>query len=509
MPLLAYTVFGASRQLGIGPTVLNSLAISSLLESYQTTSSGAFSVQRSVQLATVLTGMTGLIQAGLGGLRAGVLVGFLAKPLVQGLKTGVAAVVIVTQMVAIVDPHRATTGAALGSGLPVWLRAGVLPSLGGAGSAALSINPVSVATAVVTGFVLAAVWILYRRRSAGLVIAAVLASAIVLLAALGRLTRDRQHVVGDLSGGLAFAAPALDQLSLDDLPMLAPGAFLWAAVNNYLLNGNAELTAVGLSNLIGSFFRAHPVSASLDRSALNAGIGSLSPMVTGFAGLVALLCWAVASQGLAALPLAALHAVTIASSIPLVHANIAGLYRAVRFGDRALWGVSALATCLGGVDIGFKVACVSSLILITSKIARPNFAIVGRVPGTTLYRDISRHSGTILPRGIVPLRFDSPIHFGNAQRFRDIVDQVCGLFPEMRVLILDMTVIYDIDASGLEALENVVVLLRQSGKELHLCGPRGPMRDFLRQSGFISGSIPEANVWASLAPCVEAIAATL
>ncbi len=523
VPLLAYAVFGASRQVGIGPTVINSPFLSTLLDEFTPGETAPRETDRRVFLAITLCLLTGIIQAGLGAMRAGVLVGFLAKPTVARLKAGAAALVICKEILLVVVPSR--PGIVTQAMSSSWMRGGVLPSVIAASSATSKGNLLSAATAIGTGCVIWALWEVCRRRRAGLSVAGLLVSVIGVFATLGHVSRGLQPVAGDFAKPFVPFDPLWPSvISLDDIALLAPGSFAlamigylecitpgreWAAANNYLLNGNAELSAVGLSNIVGALFMAHPVGASPDRSTLNAGFGSRSPLAIGCAGLVAYASGLIASPVISAMPRASLRAVVIASCAPLIYVNIPAGMRAVRWGDKALWAIATLCTCFGGVSIGLRVACICSLILITSRIARPNFAVVGRVPGTQLYRDITRYPDTIIPRGVVPLRFDAPIHFGNAQRFRDIIDHVCDLFPEMRVLVLDMTVINDIDASGLEALENVVVLLRHSEKELHLCGARGPVRDFLRRSGFIPGGIPESNVWASLAPCVEAIAARL
>lgn len=50
-------------------------------------------------------------------------------------------------------------------------------------------------------------------------------------------------------------------------------ALIFAQKNNYEINFNQELLAMGLANFVGSFFSALPLSASLSRSAIQVQTG--------------------------------------------------------------------------------------------------------------------------------------------------------------------------------------------------------------------------------------------
>jgi len=87
--------------------------------------------------------------------------------------------------------------------------------------------------------------------------------------------------------------------------------------------------------------------------------------------------------------------------------------------------------------------------------------------------------------GAVILRFDAPLFFGNAQYFKDAIEELVNeRQDEIEVLILNALSITDIDSSGLHALEDIHRFLETKNIELFITGARGPVRDIFHKAGF-------------------------
>ena len=72
-----------------------------------------------------------------------------------------------------------------------------------------------------------------------------------------------------------------------------------------------------------------------------------------------------------------------------------------------------------GVEIGLAIAVSVSLLIVTYESAYPHTAVLGRLPGTTVYRNIKQYPDAERYDGIVMVRIDAPIYFANTQNVRE------------------------------------------------------------------------------------------
>ena len=88
-----------------------------------------------------------------------------------------------------------------------------------------------------------------------------------------------------------------------------------------------------------------------------------------------------------------------------------------------LW--SALAafagTLLFGILNGILVGVLVTLLGVLHRLSRPRVAVLGKVPGGKRHRDIHRHPEAKTREGVLIVRFEAPVFFGNADYFRQSV----------------------------------------------------------------------------------------
>ena len=83
------------------------------------------------------------------------------------------------------------------------------------------------------------------------------------------------------------------------------------------------------------------------------------------------------------------------------------------------------------------------------------------------------------------MRFDGQLYFGSGRYFEDKVLETIASAPELRYLILDADGINRIDASGEQALRNVVERLREVGLDLYFTRAKRQLTDALERSGLM------------------------
>jgi MFS superfamily sulfate permease-like transporter len=236
------------------------------------------------------------------------------------------------------------------------------------------------------------------------------------------------------------------------------------------LRPNRELLATGLANAGGAFFGAMPAGGGTTQTAVNRLAGArsqLSEIVTAAVGLATILLLA---PVLALMPQATLAAVVIVYSIGLVKPSefqaILGIRR-----TEFTWALAALiGVVLLGTLKGILVAIVLSLIGLASQVADPPVHVLGRKPGTNVFRPRTReHPEDESYPGLLLLRLEGRVFFANAQH----IGQKIGLLVnEMKpaVVAIDLSAVPDLEYTALKMLTEGERRQRERGVTLWLVG---------------------------------------
>lgn len=146
--------------------------------------------------------------------------------------------------------------------------------------------------------------------------------------------------------------------------------------------------------------------------------------------------------------------------------------------------VTALSVVVFGVETGIAVGVGASLVSWIWRSSRPHIAVIGRVPGTEHFRNVSRFE-VETKRGLLMLRIDDNLFFGNAERVYELIQQRLHAHPDTRDLVLAMSAISRIDVTALVMLLNLNDELKQRGVRLHLAEAKGRVLDQLAQSSLL------------------------
>lgn len=494
-PLLLYALFGTSRQLAIGPTAMDSLLVAAGVSTLATQGSA-----ESLRMAVLLAGMVGLLQFAMGVLRLGALVTFLSRPVVSGFNSAAAIVIAASQLGPLLGV-RTTPSARLHE-----LAFDLARVLGG-----MHLPTVVIAIASI------ALLLLLKRRSSRIpsALAVVVLGTLVTWAL--RLDVHGVAIVGAVPSGLP--RPSLPEVDLDAVRALLPTAATLALVsfmesitvgkafarrNKYEIDANQELCAVGLANLGNAFTGGFPVAGGLSRSAVNAQAGARTPLASAITAVLIAATLLFFTPLFHFLPKAVLAAIVVVAVSGLVDWREPIRLWKVKRSDALLLGVTFVTTLFVGIQQGVAAGIVASLALFVIRSTRPHNAILGRLPGTTDYRNVKNYPEAEEIPCITIWRFDSSFYFANADFFRDQIDRLLVRGePPMRALVLDASGINDIDASAEALLHDIHERLEAAGIRLYFANVKVPVLRVMERGGLVD-AVGRERFFLSVHAAVEA-----
>lgn len=490
LPLLAYTVFGTSRVLAVGPVAVISLMTAAAIGTMALEGTAEYALA-----AITLAFMSGVILTLMGLLRLGFLANFLSHPVIAGFITASGLLIAASQI-----------GTILG------INAGgqtLIAQIDSLVRQLDQINPITFAIGATTtaflfwvrkGLKPVLIRIGLKPRLADLLAKAGPVAAVGLTAWLTYaldLGAKGVAIVGRVPEGIppltipSFSTEIWSQLFVAALLISVIGfvesisvAQTLAARKRQRIVPDQELVGLGTANIAAAFSGGYPVTGGFARSVVNADAGAETPAAGAFTAIGILLAAMYLTPLLYFLPKATLAATIIIAVLSLVDLTIltrSWAYSRIDFAAVA----TTIAITLGlGVETGVSAGVVLSLLLYLYKTSRPHVAEVGLVPGTQHFRNILRHQVQTDP-SIVTLRIDESLYFANARFLEDYVTDRVTCDAPIRHVILMCSAVNEIDMSALESLEAINARLRDMGITLHLSEVKGPVMDRLKRSHFL------------------------
>ena len=492
-PLLLYALMGSSSSLAVGPAAVTSLMTAASVGAV--VAQGLVSYTEAVLWLALLSGA---LMLAMGVARLGFLANFLSHPVVSGFVSASGLLIAASQL-----KHL------LGISLQGDTLTQLLPRL------ASQLGHIHLATALMgVGAVIlllaARKWIkpALRRLGASPMAADLVAKAApvtvlllsIALAAGLQLAEQGVRVVGLVPQGMPpLTLPVLSGQSLTVIRELLVPALLislvgfvesvsvgqsLAARRRERIDPDAELRALGLSNLGAGLSGGFPVTGGFSRSVVNFDAGARTPAAGIFTALGLALAALFLTPWLYHLPQATLAATIMVAVLTLVDFSVFGRTWRYAKADFIALLLTFVLTLLAGVEAGLVAGVGVSVLLLLLRTSRPHIATVGQVPGTEHYRNVLRHEVVTYPT-VLSLRLDESLYFANARYLEDHVAAAVAVQPALHHVVLQCSAINDIDASALESLETIDERLRTAGLQLHLSEIKGPVMDRLNRSDFL------------------------
>jgi high affinity sulfate transporter 1 len=459
IPMVIYAVLGTSRVLSVSTTT--TIAILTAAEMGRVAPDGDPGML--IRATVTLTLLVGVILLVASVLRLGFVANFISDPVLIGFKAGIGLVIVLDQLPKLLGIHF-DKGTFLHN---------VVATVREIPHTSLPTFAVGAATIVL----LVGIERLLPRAPAPLI---AIAGGIAAMSLLGLQARG-VATVGQVPSGLpSFVPPDISLVAL-----LWPGAMgialmsfteTIASARAFAVSGdppllpNRELLATGLANAGAAFWGSMPAGGGTSQTAMNRRVGArtqLAELVTAAATLLTMLLLA-GPMGL--MPQATLAGVVIVYSVGLIQLDG---FRAILRVRRTefIWALVALAgVLLLGTLKGILVAIVVSVLALAQQVASPPVYVLGRKPGTNVFRRRSEeHPEDELFPGLLLLRVEGRIFFLNARR---IGEKVESLLEEAKpkVVAVDLSGVFDLEYTALKALIEADKRLGEDGVSIWLVG---------------------------------------
>ncbi|KAL9549035.1 hypothetical protein MBANPS3_005399 [Mucor bainieri] len=550
--LCVYCLFATSKDISIGPTAVMSLLVGQTV----TKITAEYDTITGPQIAVALSLLTGAIAMFIGLVRLGILVDFIPGPAIAGFMTGSAITISIGQWPKLFGIKGINTQESsylifgnFFKGLPntkldvafglsglVWLY-GVRYGCTWLGKRYPKYSTHFFFLSIMRNGVL----VIFGTLIAFLINIGKSTSPISILKTVpaGFQAMGVPHVSTDLISAVASSLPSgVIILVLEHVAI----AKSFGRINDYSIDPNQEIIAIGFTNIWAAFFGAYPSTGSFSRTAIKARSGVKTPIAGIFSALVVILALYALTPAFYFIPDATLAAVVIHAVSDLV----SGPEYVKRLAKVSLWELfvfvaGVIITFFTTVEYGIYASVGLSIVILLFRIARPRFWSLGRIPlsSTTSapivsdtkesaaaeqqYLYVPQNHPSLgklvedLPAGILMCRIDESFTYPNSGFISDRIIAYCkehtrrhqqfiskgdrawnddanpirdaerASLPRLHALIIDFASVNRLDSSGLQAIVDAQnALNRYAGQhvEFHFSNILHPA---IRRSLIVSG----------------------
>lgn len=517
VPPLIYAIMGSSRDIAIGPVAVVSLLLGTMLQD-EIDPKNKVAYRRLAFTATFFAGIT---QFALGFFRLGFLIDFLSHAAIVGFMAGAAITISLQQLKGLLgirtftkksdivsvmrsvftNAHHGWNWETIVIGVTFLIALLVAKYIGKKNKKLFWIPAIAPLTSVIIATF--CVYITHAEKK-GVAIVKHIDRGI------NPPSLDQIHFTGSyVATGFRIGAIA----GLVALTEAVAIGRTFAAMKDYHLDGNKEMVALGTMNIVGSMTSCYVATGSFSRSAVNFMAGCNTAVSNIVMSCVVLLTLEVITPLFKYTPNAILASIIISA--------VSGLfdYEAMIL----IWKIDKFdfVACMGAffgvvfisVEIGLLIAVAISFAKILLQVTRPRTAVLGKIPRTTVYRNIQQYPEATKVPGMLIVRIDSAIYFSNSNYIReralrllsDEEEQLKDDKQRIHYLILELSPVTDIDTSGIHALEDLHKGLRKRDIELVLANPGQAVLDKLHASKF-ANRIGDENVFLTVADAVAILA---
>ncbi len=494
LALVGYAIFGTSRSLVVGPDSATALVSAHTIGALVAGNSADY-----LALTSSLALLVGLLFLGFGLLRMGWVANFIAQPVMKGFIQGLALVTMMTQLpklfgvgnvsgnffhrlwalgLELPNTNLMTLGLGLGSLALLFALSYLLPK------APAALTTVVVAIGVVSFFDL---------HQQGVAIVGTIATG---LPPFGLPELQPSNARALVNGALAIV--------LLDYAESLGAAKAAAQITGGEIDPHQELIGLGMANLGAGFSSGFVVAGSLSQSAVSRDAGGKTQMAALFHALFILLTLLFLMPLFANLPEAALGAIVVKAMIQMLDF---GYFRCLRTISKTEFSF-ALAAFLGVLVIdvltGVALGVVLSLVVLIHQASHPGTAVLGKVHGKDVYRNLLRRPEARTIPGLLIFRFDSNLFFANTNYCAERIKQhIAAAAEPVREVLIDSESISFIDTTAAEMLIKLHAELAQRNIMLCLARVRDSVREILQHTG-VETAVGTDHIYDSITQGVHA-----
>ncbi|KAL4612574.1 hypothetical protein ACB092_08G209600 [Castanea dentata] len=522
VPPLVYAVLGSSRDLAVGPVSIASLILGSMLRQEVSPSKDPLLF---LQLAFSSTFFAGLFQASLGLLRLGFIIDFLSKATLIGFMAGAAIIVSLQQLKSLLGITNFTK------------QMGLVPVL----SSVFHNRKEWSWQTIVMGFCFLVLLLLARHVSmkrpklfwvsAGAPLVSVIVSTLLVFAS--KANNHGISVIGKLQEGLNPPSWHMLHFHGSHLGLVVKTGLVtgilsltegiavgrtFAALKDYQVDGNKEMIAIGLMNVVGSSTSCYVTTGAFSRSAVNHNAGAktaASNIVMSVTVMVTLLLLMPLFQYT---PNVVLGAIIVSAVVGLIDIPAAYQIWKVDKYDFIVLLCAFLGVIFISVQDGLAFAVGLSIFKILLQITRPKIVMLGNIPGTQIYRNLHHYKEAVRVPGFLILSIEAPINFANITYLNERIlrwieeyeaEEDSKKQSSLQFVILEMSAVSAIDTSGVSLFKDLRKAMEKKGFELVLVNPLGEVMEKILKADEAQDFMRPDSLYLTVGEAVASLSSTM
>jgi SulP family sulfate permease len=279
---------------------------------------------------------------------------------------------------------------------------------------------------------------------------------------------------GDIPNHIQFMTPKIDFANLQQYlePALTIAllggieSLLSAVVSDGMIGGkhrsNTELIAQGVANIVTPFFGGIPATGAIARTATNVKNGGRTPIAGIVHAITLLLIMLFLGKWAKLIPMSCLAGILIVVAYNMSEwRSFRSILKGSSFDIIVLLSTFFL-TVLVDLTVAIEVGVVLSAILFMKRMSDLSEKRINNVVDTDIIED---YSG--LPKGILIYEISGPLFFASARRYSEILEEI-GL--KSKVLIIRMRHVSFVDQTGIHNLKDTLRVLHDKGILVILSG---------------------------------------
>ena len=489
-PQIVYAILGTSRQLAVGPVAIDSLIVASGL--------GIISVsspEQYILMAISLAFIVGSFQIIMALFRFSFITSFLSKSLINGFVSALAIIIGFGQLKYLLGISLSQTSLIQNILIDIYN----------------NINQINLPT-LYLGLSSILIILLVKKYRPKFPIYFTILILGTFFSYVFNLSEKGIAVVENIPKGLPeFNLPLLNYDVFIDLFKIAITLAILGYIhaisiakkleekhNYYKIDPNQELLALGMSNIIGSFFQSYPVSGGLSRSAVNDESGAKSGISAIISASIVAVIIIFFTSYLYHLPKTILSSIIIVAVINLIDYKFPKKLF-LNFKDEFfLLIITFFTTIFFGIIEGIILGLFISFVIIPLRLNKPGLSINYKIKYLLNSKSIvSMSEKKIKKSNILILELKGQLFFGNLNYLKSFINKQNINNSFFKTLILDIEKLYHIDNSGIESLYQIINTLKNKKIRIIISGFNKSKKGFKFEKNLIR-SIKKKNIFVSI-----------
>ena len=488
-PQIVYAILGTSRQLAVGPVAIDSLIVASGL--------GIISVsspEQYILMAISLAFIVGSFQIIMALFRFSFITSFLSKPIINGFVSALAIIIGFGQLKYLLGISLSQTSLIQNILIDIYN----------------NVNQINLPT-LYLGLSSILIILFFKKYKPKFPIYFIILILGTFISYIFNLNKTGIDVVGNIPKGLPeFKTPLLNYEIMIDLfsigITLAILGYIHAISiakkieekhNYYKINTNQELFALGMSNIIGSFFQSYPISGGLSRSAVNDESGAKSGISSIISAFIVALIIIFFTSYLYHLPKAVLSSIIIVAVFNLIDYKFPRKLFSNFIDEFFLLTITFFVTIFYGIIGGILIGILISILIITLRFKKSNLSLKKKIKSLMNYACIISVSDIPQKKSnILILELKGQLFYGNLSFLKSFIEKKTINSSSLNTLIFDIKNLYHIDNSGSESFCQIIKKLNNKKIRVIISGFNKKKKGFKFDKNLIN-CIKKENIFIS------------